>query len=157
MVASHVTHQLGKIGQAEDVAHPVKAGVDDEVNVLLIVCLAGAVLAHWRIAALHADAIVQVATDLEAERVPVVYHLFHVRKLTRVYLRMHAHNWHTLWTTSFGSVQGSCTGLGRLTTGLPSPSCHLQPPALQFGHCGRAGSAVGGLPAEQLQRCQPSS
>jgi hypothetical protein len=96
MVASHVTHQLDKTGQAEDVAHPVKAGVDDKVNVLLIVCLAGAVLAHWRIAALHADAIVQVATDLEAERVPVVYHLFHVRKLARVYLRMRAHNWHTL-------------------------------------------------------------
>ena len=43
------------------------------------------------------------------------------------------------------------------TIGLPVSSCQEQPPALQFGQVGRAGSAVGGLPKEQLQRCQPSS
>ena len=45
------------------------------------------------------------------------------------------------------------------TTGFPLSSCHLQPPVLQTGQVGSAGSAVGepGLPAEQLQRCHPSS
>lgn len=94
----------------------VKSILNQEVHILFVVRLTVAMVAHWRIAALHADTVVHVRANLQAKRVPVRYHGLQQSTCQSIYTSHHttpnyAHQQIDVYCTkrkARESVKGGC-------------------------------------------------